>query len=228
MLVDQNNVFMTQRVHHRMALFKVEVNQSGLRVRHGSSHIDVPHDLAGDSIAAQIWDDAVTVCATSTEHDRWFSDLLSINCRLVTFPEANPRAVDSKYGRAGDHVSLADGYPVLVIGQASLDDLNTRLADPLPMNRFRPNVVVTGSSPYDEDSWRDFSIGSNRFFGAKNCGRCALPTVNQETGISGKEPLATLSKYRTVDGKVYFGRNVIPVDHDEIKIGDEVIIHSRA
>jgi hypothetical protein len=222
MLIDSENTFMTQRVHHRMALFKTSWAGSRLRVSHLGSSIDIPPGMAGPGCRAVIWDDVVDVVEVLPEISQWFSDRLGMNCRLVAFPEQNIRDVDPKYNRGNDQVSLADGYPLLIIGQGSLDELNGRLATPLPMNRFRPNIVFTGGEAFVEDSWKTFKVGVNRFVGVKPCGRCVLPTVDQETGVMGKEPLATLSTYRKHDGKVYFGMNLVPLDHDTIRIGDEI------
>jgi uncharacterized protein len=130
--------------------------------------------------------------------------------------------VDATYAINQEQVSLADGYPMLIIGQASLDDLNRRLVDPVPMNRFRPNLVFTGGMPYEEDEWRSFRIGINKFAGVKPCSRCVMTTINQETGEKGWEPLTTLSGYRKRDGEVYFGQNVLAIDHHEIHEGDEI------
>ena len=92
------------------------------------------------------------------------------------------------------------------------------------MDRFRPNIVFTGGEPYAEDSWKNFRIGQNRFVGIKPCSRCVLTTVNQDTAKKGFEPLATLSTYRMQNNKVYFGQNLVPVDHTEISEGEEIVL----
>jgi uncharacterized protein YcbX len=123
-------------------------------------------------------------------------------------------------------VSLADAYPLMMIGQSTLDDLNKRLENPLPMNRFRPSVVFTGGEPFEEDHWDKFTMNNLTFAGVKLCKRCVLITIDQATGIKGIEPLATLSKYRKKDNGVYFGQNVIPTTLGQLSIGDEIIINS--
>ena len=123
-----------------------------------------------------------------------------------------------------ENVSLADGFPLMIIGMASLDDLNHRLKVPLPMNRFRPNLIFTGGEAYEEDGWKNFTVGKNRFAGVKPCARCVTTTVNQETGEKGMEPLVTLSKYRKKDNQVYFGQNVLAIDKNEIHEGDEIVL----
>jgi uncharacterized protein YcbX len=222
MLIDQQSTFMTQRVHHRMALFRPSWEGKYLRVFHGNESIDIPSMPEGPASQATIWDDVVSVLEVSTTVSRWFSEQLSMPCRLVAFPEDHTRMVDLKYNLGESQVSLADGYPLLIIGQSSLDDLNSRMEADVPMNRFRPNVVFTGGDPFVEDGWKRFKIGDNEFAAVKPCGRCVLPTVNQETGIMGREPLATLNQYRKRDGKVYFGMNLIPIDQNVIKVGDEI------
>ena len=205
-----------------MALFKPTWEGQHLSVSYKGDSIDIPAIPQGPASQATIWDDTVSVLEVSTKVSSWFSEHLSMPCRLVAFPEGHTRIVDLRYNLGESQVSLADGYPLLIIGQASLDDLNSRMEVPLPMNRFRPNVVFTGGDPYVEDEWKQFKIGSSTFAAVKPCGRCVLPTVDQDTGIMGREPLATLNKYRKRDGKVYFGMNLIPIDCNLIKVGDEI------
>jgi hypothetical protein len=166
----------------------------------------------------------VEVYEVSTQHSEWFSAILGKNCRLVSFPENNPRPVNPDHAINNDQVSLADGYPCLIIGQSSLDDLNSRMEIPLPMNRFRPNIVFSGGKPFEEDEWKNISIGQNRFAGIKLCPRCVVTTVDQDTGIKGAEPLRTLATYRARDNKVYFGKDLIPLNYNEIAEGDEIIL----
>lgn len=228
MLVDENGTFMTQRVHPKMALFALAINDHHLTIRHQNDSIDLPLNpsITTPQQPVIIWNDTVAAHEVSQEHSQWFSDRLALKCRLVYFPEENPRAVDPAYKVNDEHVSLADAYPFLIIGQQSLDDLNTRLTDPVPMNRFRPNFVFTGGESYEEDTWRNFSIGANRFVGVKLCARCVLTTVNQVTAEKGKEPLRTLSGYRTRNNKVLFGQNLVALDHGVIKVGDSITVQS--
>jgi hypothetical protein len=121
-------------------------------------------------------------------------------------------------------VNFADGYPLLLISEASLADLNSRLEELLPMNRFRPNVVVRGCAPYAEDSWNDIQIGDVRLHVVKPCERCAITTVNQLTAEKGKEPLRTLATYRQSDGNVLFGQNLIHEENGMLRVGEAVTI----
>lgn len=226
MLVDQDNVFLTQRVHNKMALFRMSFANNGFNVSFDGQQLNIPQTFEGDPVRAKIWDDEVTVQEVSASHSQWFTKNLGINCKLVAFPEQNERPIDARYRVGDDHVSLADAYPLLLVGQSSLDDLNDRLTSPVPMNRFRPSVVFTGGDPFEEDTWSRFTIGSLSFAGVKPCKRCVLITVDQATAAKGTEPLATLSKYRKKDNGVYFGQNTIPTTTGKISIGDEIIIHS--
>jgi len=224
MLVDNNKIFMTQRDHPRLSLFKTERTGHSFCIRYGQDVLDLPapSNLNGEPETVRVWDDMVSVKFADASVNKWFSDRLAFPCNLVWFPEENFRPVDPDYAVGKENVSLADGYPLLVIGQASLDDLNTRLTEPVPINRFRPNLVFTGGKPYEEDHWKSFRVGNNRFLGVKTCGRCVTTTVNQETGEKGREPLLTLSRYRREGEKISFGQNVLAVDHNEIREGDEI------
>jgi uncharacterized protein len=124
-------------------------------------------------------------------------------------PDTTSRAVDRRYAPEGQMVSFADAYPFLVIGEASLADLNSRLEIPVPMNRFRPNLVFSGGTPFCEDGWRDFNIGDQPFRAVKPCARCIMTTIDQQTTTKNAEPLRTLASYRKQDNKVLFGQNVI-------------------
>ncbi len=226
MLIDETNTFMSQRVNAELALFKLQPSLIGFTISFQEKAIDLSyhHDYLPTEIKAKVWDDEVVVHEVSEEHSRWFSEQVGVTCRLVVFPEEHERKVDPRYASQNEQVSLADGYPLLMIGQASLDDLNSKLQEPVLMNRFRPNLVFTGGVPFEEDTWSNFNIGRNQFKGVKPCARCVLITVNQENGEKGKEPLATLSLYRKRDNKIYFGQNVLPIDHYEIHEGDEITI----
>jgi uncharacterized protein YcbX len=230
MLVDESNACMTQREHPKMSLFKLSMNYDRFTitfkrnpdaVEHPSIILDANARALGETILAVIWDDQVDTIEVDPKVSKWFSNLLETNCRLVSFPEKNARTVDPQYKVNDEHVSLADAFPFLIIGQSSFDDVNARLKQQLPLNqRFRPNFVYTGGEPYEEDNWKNFSIGKNRFVAVKGCARCVLITVNQETAQKGPEPLATLSTYRKRENKVYFGQNLVAVDHAVVNVGD--------
>ena len=229
MLIDSEGVFMTQRAHPRMALFKLSYVEGRFTINFGNDFIQLPIDppVASAAILARIWNDEVEVFEVLGDYSQWFSQLLGVSCRLVHFPEAGTRLVDEKYRLYNDHVSLADGYPFLIIGQCSLYDLNSRLKNHVPMNRFRPNFVFIGGNPYEEDHWGIFRIGENRFAGVKPCGRCVITTVDQETAVKGIEPLATLTAFRNVNNKINLGQNLIALDCHDIYEGDEIQLESE-
>jgi hypothetical protein len=224
MLIDETGKFLTQRTHPKLSAFKLRPLDGGFRITHREHSMDLMHGRPseGPAINATVWDDEVLVQEVSGEWSKWFTDHAGFPCRLVSFAEESPRPVDTRYQVRNDHVSLADGYPILLIGMESLNDLNQRLPAPVPMNRFRPNLIFTGGTAYEEDNWRTFTIGNNRLVGVKPCSRCVFTTIDQHTGQMGIEPLATLAQYRKVDGKVNFGQNVIPLDCDTIYEGDEI------
>lgn len=170
-----------------------------------------------------------TVVAASAAAD-WFSAYLGVPARLVHMDDpAVRRPVDPEYALPGETVSLADGYPVLLVTLASLDALNSLIAQgdhpeegPLPMNRFRPSVVVAGAEAWAEDGWRRIAIGDAVFRGVRECGRCIVTTTDQATAERGKEPLKTLALHRRIGKSLAFGRQLVPVRVGTVRVGDEV------
>jgi uncharacterized protein YcbX len=206
-------------------LIKVAVGENGLHLKHIIKNVEplvVPfnfeHQEKSDVV---IWDDTVTGEFYNNQIDQWFSDILDTKCRLVKMPESTRRVVDKTYAK-NKIVSFADGYPFLIIGQSSLDDLNTRMETPLPMNRFRTNLVFAGGKAFEEDQWKKFKVGNVVFQAVKPCARCVITTTNQETAERLQEPLLTLSKFRKIDNKVMFGMNLVCHSTGEIKVGDKI------
>jgi uncharacterized protein len=224
MLVDGAGEFMSQRTHPRMALISTHLSDGQLSVSApGMPDLPIPlRQENGNLIDVEVWGDVNKGAPVGEEADRWFGEFLRFPCRLVRKPDDDPRPVDSIYARSGDQTSFADGFAFLLISEASLDDLNSRLEDPLPMNRFRPNFVVSGCEAYAEDEWGQIRIGGIPFRVAEGCPRCAITTTDQKTGERGKEPLRTLATYRKVDGEVYFGRNLIHDALGTVRVGDAV------
>ncbi len=229
LLIDKNNRFLTQREHPPMALIQVALEKENLVFVHKNYPKEIfklpVRVFENKEIRVTIWEDTCRANPVSKEADDWFSKVLGIDCRLVRMSESEKRLVDQDYAFKGEVVSFADGYPFLMIGQSSLDDLNSRLEKPIEMKRFRPNFVFEGGLPYEEERWRRFSIGAVDFLGVKPCARCMLTTVNPEKGeIDSKEPLRTLASYRKVGNKILFGQNVLPSTLGEIKVGDRLIV----
>ena len=252
MLVDERRRFITQREVARMATVKIEVNENELKASCNGSGLSIPlRPKNGETANVQIWQSNVKAEVYSSEINGWFSEALGVNCRLVLMPETTKRRVSPFYAvrKFRDKVSFADGYPFLLIGEGSLEDLNKRIREclemelagkvpafqplpevpafqPFPMNRFRPNFVVGGSEPFAEDKWKRIRIGSTEFHVVKPCARCVITTVDQTSGEkTGKEPLKTLSAYRSRNGKVMFGQNLIAEKAGgTVRVGDAIEI----
>ena len=220
MLVDRQGVFLTQRQWPRMALISATVDAAGRLRLSAAGRPDFTLDACVDQrLEVTVWGDRVNALAAGREADAWLSDLLDVSCRLVCFPVQGVRAVDPAFADPGDQVGFADGFPFLLIGQASLDELNGRLARPVGMLRFRPNLVVGGCVPFAEDGWRRIRIGELELRVAKPCSRCIIPTIDPATGQRGAEPLRTLSSYRRRGSKIYFGQNLVHRGSGRLEVG---------
>lgn len=230
MLVDADNRFLTQRELPEMALFNVSCENGFVTVSHSIKKdlhpitIDASQPISTLPITCKIWDDSVEVQEMNAMYSKWFSDALGFDCRLVLFPEPNRRRIDVKYVPDEVHTSLSDGYPYLIIGRESLNDISSRVGEQLPIRRFRPNFFFEGGVAFEEDTWQDFYIGAVKFRGVKPCGRCAITTINPDTAEKGVEPLRTLASYRSKSGKVLFGQNVIALTSGIINEQDDIAI----
>ena len=233
MLVDTAGQFVTQREISAMALLGTIVEAPWLTVFSKTDpvqHIRIPLELPADAaqkVMVEVWSARCAAQLMPAPINEWFSDILGQHLRLVRMPDTTRRAADGRYAPKGQYVSFADGFPFLIIGQASLDDLNSRLADPLPMNRFRPNFVFTGGTPFAEDAWTDFRIGDVSFKGVKRCARCVITTIDQETALRAREPLRTLAAFRRVGNNIYFGQNVVWMGEAEgaqVRVHDPVVV----
>ncbi len=227
MIVDQKAQFLTQREIPRLSLIQA-VSQAGgnlLLSAVGQEQIivQVPDDHA-PPLQASVWKDTVPARIASNEINSWLTRFLERPVYLVYMHDPRARLTDTTYTKPGSVVSFADGYPLLCTTNASLMDLNQRLTEPIPMERFRPNVVVTGDQPFGEDSWKRIRIGDVIFSVVKPCTRCVITTIDQDTADQGKEPLRTLSKFRKKNGKVYFGENLVPENTGTLHKGDSVEI----
>lgn len=227
MLTDEEGVFLTQRNIPQMALIHLSISEKDLNARFAADNsypgISIP--LQADNIQKVdviIWNDRCKAQLVGNDYDDWFSDLLKVRCRLVYMPDTEKRIVEKKFISENKIVSFADAYPFLLIGQSSLDDLNSRLEQPIPMNRFRTNFVFTGGKPYEEDTWKKFEIGNVEFQAVKPCARCVITTTDQQTAERNEEPLKTLSAYRKIGNKVMFGMNLIAVNNGFVSIGDSI------
>ena len=226
MLVNESGKFLTQREIARMSLVKIECGAENFTVfSNGTSPFQFPLEIAdGEETEVVIWNSTVKALAFGKPADDWFSDILDAKCRLVFMPESSERSVNEKFAvRETDIVNFADGYPFMLLSESSLDDLNSRLAEKVPMNRFRPNFVVSGSDAFAEDVWKKIRIGETVFDVVKPCERCVITTIDQQTAVASKEPLRSLSQYRNFNGKVHFGQNLIAENYGgTISVGDEI------
>ncbi len=231
MLTHPDGTFITQRHYPELAVFDVEMIADWIVVTHqDESSIRIPvMGGARVNIRATVWDDVVDARVGFPEAESFFSDHMREPLRLAWMPETTHRQTDLTYSQEGDRVSFADGYPILLVGQPSMDDLNTRLKIPLPINRFRPNIVVEGCDPWSEDSWTRMEVPGAALRLVKKCYRCVVTTTDQRSGERSKEPLATLATFRKEGNKVWFGMNCIPDriaeegDLLEIRVGDRVV-----
>lgn len=227
MVVDEEGRFRTQRELPRMALVATALEADCLTLRApGVAPLRVPLEPGGETTqTVRVWRSVCEARPVGTNADRWLTEFFGVSCRLVFMPEETRRAVNPDY-RAGEGiVSFADGYPLLLVGEMSLTDLNSRLEQPVPTNRFRPNLVVSGAPAYAEDGWQKVRIGGVTFHGVKSCDRCSMITVDQTAGaLTGPEPLKTLASYRLQDQKVLFGRLLIPDGGGTVRVGDAVEI----
>jgi uncharacterized protein YcbX len=233
MLVDAQGHFLSQRTFAEMALLQVQLLPAGLQVTHRSrpelAPLLVPYETASqNNLQVMVWEDSCEALEVSAVANAWFSQALGLPCRLVFMPDNSRRQVDLQYARAGDITSFADAFPLLLIGAASLADLNARLSQPLPINRFRPNLVFSGGSPFEEDAWSHFRIGDHLFQGVKPCARCVVPTIDQQTARKGMEPTRTLATYRQQGHKILFGQNVLALTPGHtLAVGDTITVESR-
>ena len=226
MVVDADGQFLTQREHPEFCLLRVHLQHKSMSVSHVNGELPtlvIPMAPTGDEwIRAKVWNSTVKALEASPEASEALSQWLGRAVRLVYMPDESQRICNPRVVQGIERVGFADGYPYLLIGQGSLDELNSRLAHPVPMDRFRPNLVVEGSLPFAEDGWSRVRIGEAVFRLVKPCARCVITTVDQTTGGKGKEPLATLASYRTQGGKVMFGQNLICEEGNVVHAGDAV------
>lgn len=229
MVVDREGGFITQREVPEMALISTRLEGEGLVLQApGLPPVAVgrPAERAG-RVNVKVWGDRCEARYCGDEVEGWLSGFLGRSCRLVYMADGEVRRVDPRYARPVDRTAFSDGFPLLLISEASLNDLNRRLATPLPMIRFRPNLVVTGCEPYAEDGWSLIRIGGISLRVVKPCARCKITTVDPYTAETGSEPLKTLSGYRRQGNKVLFGQNLLHDAEGELCVDMPVEILQR-
>jgi uncharacterized protein YcbX len=234
-LIDDGGKVVTQREQPRLALAAAELLPGGgVRLSApGMDPLTVPVPRPDHTVPVTVFRDKVEgVPAGSAAAHAWCGEYLGAEVRLIHMADpATSRPLDPEFALPGETVSFADGYPLLLTSAASLDALNSLIAQgdhaaegPLPMNRFRPNVVVSGTAAWAEDDWSRVSIGEVVFRVAKMCGRCVVTTTDQSTADRGREPLRALGRHRRIGGKLVFGQNLVPLSTGRIRIGDPVTV----
>jgi uncharacterized protein len=232
MVVTPQNQFLTLRDYPKMALLRTALTDTHLLIESGQQPgqpLRVPVAVDEAELAdVTIWNWTGPAKDAGREAAEWLSDHLGGACKLVFMPDQTRRPVDttSGYHPAGKVTSFADAYPFLLLGEASMADLNTRLPEPMSLLRFRPNLVFAGGMPYQEDRIEAFCINGLSFTGLENCARCQIPNVDPVTGIPSpdRQPLKTLARYRTVNRNIIFGRNVVHSGTGRVSVGDELIL----
>jgi len=229
MLVNRSGDAVTQRECPKLARVRVENYKDCLHIEAPGRELIVVYPPSGARCITRIWGKEVEVIDGGADSARWFSEFSGLNLRLVYMPDSTMRPVDKRYDIGENHVSCADGFPILITSEASLADLNNRLSEPVPMSRFRPNLVFSGDlHPFDEDAWQTIRIGDVILALVKPCGRCVVTTTDQATGAVSREPLRTLATYRAVRRKVCFGQNaLLASEPGVIRVGDRVHVLGR-
>lgn len=219
-VVDPSGVCLTQREYPRMALIRPQLASDQLVL----SAPDMPalqlplaRSTGGATLTVQVWEDQVLASDCGQQAADWFSAVLGVPCRLARFHPQAERAVSQTWsGGIAATTLFSDGYPLLLISQASLDELNQRLRQAgraaLPMNRFRPNVVVDGIEAFDEDYTETFALGEAMLKPVQPCPRCPMPSVDQDSGVVGPDPLDIMQSFRAkpeLEGALCFGMNCL-------------------
>jgi MOSC domain-containing protein len=224
MIVDENGEFITQREVPRMALVSPRLTGDVLEISAtGMPPLTISPAAGRQRTNVTVWRDRCAAIDEGAAAAEWLSTFLEVPCRLVRIPDDERRRADPEYAGPNDEVGFADGFAFLLTSRASLDDLNRRLSVPLPMNRFRPNIVLDGTDAFEEDRWTRIRIDDITFVVAKPCARCVTTTTDQDTAERSHEPLRTLATFRHVAGRgVMFGQNLIHDRSGVIHVGAEV------
>ena len=228
MAVDATGKFLSQRTVPRLALLNARPVASGLALSaDGFGEIDVQADPAAERVEVTVWSDTIGAVDCGDDAATWLGELLQVPCRVVWQPDDGIRAVDPTYALPGDHVSFADGFPLLLLTDASVRDLNARTSEPVPLERFRPNLVFSGAAAYEEDEWEVIRVGALLIDVVKPCSRCVVTTTDQQTGTRHREPLRTLAGYRRSGNDVFFAQNAVPRASGLLHRGDVLTIERR-
>lgn len=232
MIVDPDGRFVSQRERPELATVSVTVWGDHVALSahgHGSLALPLEPGPSAPPRRVTVWDDAVDARRASPDASLWLRTTLGLDGDIVWIPPESARPVDPTYARSSDRVGFADGFPLLLASESSLAALNARLDEPVPMERFRPNVVVAGSEAFEEDRWSALRLGIVRCRAVKPCARCVIVNTDPWRGSRGVEPLKTLSGFRARESKVFFGQNIVHVRESIgqwVAVGDEVTVES--
>ncbi|OKH19108.1 MOSC domain-containing protein [[Limnothrix rosea] IAM M-220] len=230
MIVDQTGKFMTQRTHPQLAKVQTKLNNDYLTLNFEQQQpLQIATHQQGHLIPVTVWRSQTKAIDQGDLAAAWFRQILDVPCRLVRQASEQIRPINPEYALwENQPISFADGYPLLLTNTASLGELNTRISDQqIPMDRFRPNLVVTGDRPFAEDHWQTFKINELEFVVAKPCERCVVITTDQKSGdrSTTQEPLRTLRQFRYQPNQgILFGINLMPKDIGSLTIGEQIIL----
>ena len=227
MLTSRDGMFMTQRQHRQMVFLKTDIKNEKLLVWHKDKKEDVliipsRAEQFSKQQEVEIWDEKWIGSVMPEQINEWFSNKLNSDCQLVYMKEGSLRRMKPKYSSSRESVSFADAAPLLVIGQSSMDDLNSRLDESITVNRFRPNLVFKSGESFQEDNWNAFRISGHPFRVTHRCVRCSVPNINQNSGQIEKEPNRTLATFRKINSEIFFGVNAV---WDGLNSQEEYKIH---
>lgn len=217
--------FVTQRQVSKMCLIHVELDVNTLRlsINKGETiQLCIDDCQRGPLWDVTVWNDHLHARDCGDDVAQWLSQFLEMDVRLVFMADDCLRYVDRSFARQDDQVSFADGFPILLISQASLDHFNQHLSQPIPMSRFRPNIVVSGCAAYAEDQWKEIRVGGLALSVVKPCSRCVIPSIDPDTGSKNTEISKALATHRRRKGSVYFGQNLLVNDYGRLSLGDIV------
>lgn len=227
MVVDEQGLFVTQRESPIMTLIGVTDTHDDVVLTFENNSIAFPYPKFSEQTSftlVTVWDDAVSAQRVSNEVDVWLSEVLSKRVHLVCMPENAFRQVDTDYANVGDQTSFSDGFPFLMLSQASMDFLSEKVGYSLSVERFRPNIVIEGCEPFEEDTWRHIQIGGVKFDVVKPCSRCVIPSINLQTSLKDRDVMQALVQYRKIGKHVYVGQNLIHRDVGEVAVGNSVLV----
>lgn len=224
MLVDENSRFLSQREIPQLSLFKCAIANEGIEVEYNNDRVLIEENMHSNMhLETQIWNSRVKSVVVDQGINEWFSEHLGKNVRLVKMVNRKARYRRLFTAPFSTFVSYADGYPYLILSEASMHLLNAKMTTPLNINRFRANIIIESCAAHEEDNLLEFMAGKAKFKNIKKCARCIVTTVDQSTARKSAEPLKTLGTYRLQDNNIYFGSNLVCLDEGIVSCGDKLI-----